>query len=392
MLLWFPDDADQLVNALRGARRVVVGTAILGGGPATSVIQALASKGVPVVVVTGCGGGLTFRESVERLERAGAVVLVVDDRDGALFHPKVVAVVSADEQVTLFVGSANLTGGGFRRNTEAVFQTTATVADVDAIEARLRSAGRLIPMADLPLRPKPPPFKKDPKRASLGDLLLLDWPGFVDAVDAVAASWNKRGWNVFDAGAGVGWMDTLDDLLDLAGTDVAALSQDQRDVLVGMRGDKDVAYFGDFAHTPAKQFVRDPGAYAAQSAAIDAARRAVGRIGDPITLAAAQDAFDSLTKVKWVSAGVASRLLLSVRPDVFVSVNRGSKHLLNEQVGLTFPDEDKSKIRKHYGRLLEMVMGAPWWSAPRPRDLHGRVIWDARAALLDIFLYSKGGS
>lgn len=393
MLLWLPENTDQILAELREARRAVVATGILGGGPALDVLVALAA-GVPVLVVTGCGGGLTRRDAVERLRNAGAEVRVVDDRTGGLFHAKVYAVEKNDRAVT-FVGSANLSSGGFAENREAMQRAEGPIAEIDALEARLRVVGPLLlDLDDLPTAPRvvghfPPKLKKP---IPLSAVLTLDWDDYVNAVLGMDGWWKAQGHDIF--GEGVGWIRTLTALQDNTRAPLASLPLDARQILVGKRPGDDVAYFGDFNATPKRQVILKPTEpeHVASAAIIDAARAAVGQVGDPISLKQAGAAFDSLIGLSGVWLGVASRLLLSVRPDVFVSVNEGSREQLRAETGLILPVQAPgSRKCPAYSDLLGRVMAAPWWDVPCPSDPDGATIWRARAALLDVFVYKTLG-
>ncbi|WP_057920472.1 hypothetical protein [Lysobacter capsici] len=95
--------------------------------------------------------------------------------------------------------------------------------------------------------------------------------------------------------------------------------------------------------------------------------------------------------VAWVSSGQgqgrhwkASRLLSVKRPDVFVSVNNGSKPKLARLIG-----GKRIDTVKQYLALLDRIWSTKWYGASEPEDEHSASIWCCRAALLDSALYER---
>lgn len=394
MILWHPEHRARLLACIREADRIIIATGILGGGPIVDALAAVAGS-VSVLVVTGCGGGLTRRDAVERLREAGGEVRVVDDRTGGLFHAKVYA-VAAGGAATAIVGSANLSAGGFGANDEAMAEVTLTTADLEALEARLRKAGPLLhDLADLPTPPRSSGRMKSPPRGRipLGEVLGMSWSDYLDAVLHMDAWWKSRPQPLDVFAEGVGWLPTIDALQAIPRKPLAALPELARRILVGKRAEEDVAYFGDFNATPVRDTVLHPTKpdNIHDATVIDAIRARVGSVGDPLSLDDAVAAFDELTAIKGVWLGVAGRLLLSVRPDVFVSVNEGSRSLLVSETGLRLPKQAPPKRRcADYCALLARVQEAPWYAAPKPSDGEGEAVWKARAALIDVFVYEPG--
>lgn len=88
-----------------------------------------------------------------------------------------------------------------------------------------------------------------------------------------------------------------------------------------------------------------------------------------------------LTEVEGISIGVASRLLVAKRPDLFVSVNNGSRPALSRLIGT------KVSKAKDYLTLLQMLWSTPWFRSPRPENAAEQRIWDHRVGILDSALY-----
>lgn len=98
----------------------------------------------------------------------------------------------------------------------------------------------------------------------------------------------------------------------------------------------------------------------------------------------ATELVDGMTKIHGVSIGVASRLMAVKRPDLFVSVHKGSQRGLGRLLGrgaISTPD--------HYRSLLEIVWGLDWHRSPQPDSPREQMVWQRRAALLDSALYEE---
>ncbi len=401
MLLWAPDHRHRILALISAATRIVIGTGNLGTGDVVKAIGARAKAGVPVAITTGCGGGTTHQYEVTRLrEECGAQVRVVDDRSGGLFHAKVYA-FSLPEGDRALVGSANLSGAGFGQNREVMVEVELQSGELNEIASRLAGAGpELADLSQLPwLRPPGPGPKSDPKeRIGLGAVLEMNWSSFVDAVWTMHRWWRKRARPRLNVMNGTpGWVDTLQRLEVLATTPIAEMSITDRRTLVGCRnvgdGRTDVAFLGGFDRTPARHYLlkAESPEHTAVAAQIDCVRATVGAVGSRLSPNKARTAFRALVDIHGVATAVASRLLLAVRPDIFVPVNDGNRAMLRQETGLSFPKTTKQTTKQvsDYVALLKRVQAAPWYDSPPPTDHAELVIWRARAALLDIFVYQS---
>lgn len=397
MLIWTPDHAHRLTTLIGAATRIIIGTGNLGTGAVVQAIGARAKAGVPVSITTGCGGGTTRRHAVTWLrDDCGATVRVVDDRSGGLFHAKVYAFALPDGDRAL-VGSANLSGAGFGQNREVMVEVALAPGELEALAGRLSSAGpELTDLNLLPeMRATAVVLPETPaRRVGLASVLTMDWPQYVLAIRQMDRWWARRGLNVLHGTPG--WVDTLERVETRAAGPLRALSLEGRRTLVGFRGGDttgpNVAFFGDFGGTPAKSFVYSPDHpdHAAAVDRIDTVRASVGSIGDALLLGQARTAFESLVGIHGIASGVASRLLFSVRPDIFVPVNDGNRVLLRRATGLRLRQQARRPVQvAEYASLLERIQAAPWFSAPPPSDGDELIIWRARAALLDIFVYQS---
>jgi len=104
----------------------------------------------------------------------------------------------------------------------------------------------------------------------------------------------------------------------------------------------------------------------------------------PVTLIQATKLLTALTEIKGIKLGVATRFFAVKRPDLFVSINNGSRpQLAALQCGR------EVRTLPQYIKLLADVWGTEWHQSKRPADKIEAIFWDRRAALLDAALYEQ---
>jgi hypothetical protein len=92
-------------------------------------------------------------------------------------------------------------------------------------------------------------------------------------------------------------------------------------------------------------------------------------------------AFEGEPRVGGIAS--ASRLLAMKRPDCFVCIDKQNKTGLSAHFGL---GASAVNLENYWPDLVEPIWSSPWWRAPRPRRVDGK-IWDGRAAFLDALFY-----
>lgn len=102
-----------------------------------------------------------------------------------------------------------------------------------------------------------------------------------------------------------------------------------------------------------------------------------------VSLAQATELLAELTKVKGIKLAVATRFFALKRPDLFVSVNNGSREKLAE-----LQEGRPVKTLKQYIKLLSALWDTEWHQAPRPTKKADAALWDCRVALLDAAVYA----
>jgi hypothetical protein len=383
---WTPDHVERLLELAEAADRIVIGTAYLSANPLVNVLLRRA-RTVPVIVVAGLSAG-TDRVVAEALSAAGAEVLLAPAQPGGgRVHAKIYGFVRGDAG-TLVVGSGNLTGATYfpGGNVEVFMEEPVAAATIIGIEHRLRSLGTVHDLGELPDTDAPATGGAAAPGVPPG-LLQMSWAQFVAAMSAQNAAWKCHWGDTF--GEGSSWFDTLSRLRTVARGPIAELSLEQRKVLAGAQlRAVNPAFFGNLsaAGTVNGHLIRaDTRSILSE---LDAARRSMGEIGEPLPIPDAMRAFERIANLSGFGFASASRLLGAVRPDIFVILNNASIQGLNTLLAYDpFPNNQVTPANlARYARLLGLVRGAPWWGSPRP---HGpdAFIWEGRALLLDAFVY-----
>ena len=82
--------------------------------------------------------------------------------------------------------------------------------------------------------------------------------------------------------------------------------------------------------------------------------------------------------------GIASRLLALKRPDQFVCFDSKNQRELCKDFGIQQTGMD---YERYWDEIIERIMDSPWWNSPRPHSEGESVVWDGRAAMLDVIFY-----
>lgn len=83
--------------------------------------------------------------------------------------------------------------------------------------------------------------------------------------------------------------------------------------------------------------------------------------------------------------GTATRLLSMKRPDTFLCVDAANLKKLAQDVGMRRPD--KLDYERYWTEVVERLQQAPWWQSPEPKQQNEAKAWRARAAMLDAIFY-----
>jgi len=86
------------------------------------------------------------------------------------------------------------------------------------------------------------------------------------------------------------------------------------------------------------------------------------------------------------SIGIATRLLCMKRPDVFVCFNGGNEERFCAGFGIA---KLNGNYERYWKEIIERIFDCDWYKNPDPKDEDEERIKEARATLLDCFLYDK---
>lgn len=81
---------------------------------------------------------------------------------------------------------------------------------------------------------------------------------------------------------------------------------------------------------------------------------------------------------------VASRLLAMKRPDQFLCLDSKNLRRLCEDFGI---QKTGMTYDRYWDDIIERILDAPWWNADRPKNMKHAAIWNGRAAMLDVLFY-----
>lgn len=82
--------------------------------------------------------------------------------------------------------------------------------------------------------------------------------------------------------------------------------------------------------------------------------------------------------------GIASRLLALKRPDYFVCFDSKNKKELCQDFEIKQSGMDYDR---YWEEIIERIIDSAWWNEPRPHNALARTVWDGRAAMLDAIFY-----
>jgi HKD family nuclease len=356
----------------------------------------------PMRAIVGIRGNATHPNALRAILRYGQ--LRIPKNVERLFHPKFYLFHQQERQIG-WIGSANLTRPGFQLNDELVFEFeddgkarqwfdqlwSSLAQDCSSIVDNYEE--NWVPPPPPPQRPLDHPQLNEPNDVYRAGRELRDWPSFVAGIseaDRYWRDWSKNEKNPFSVvGDGVSWLETItlgcavvrrNDWSELSKEDrFIILGRDRYGLLGSMIGaGKANQVFK--AATPEHLRIRRAIRTALQPA-IDAA--------DHEFADAASSFLEAVNQIPGFGGAIATRLLALARPDRAVSVNDGSKEHLAQLTGL--PPNSLSHAphgrARSYIDLLRWFEDQEWYSNPTPKGPYERSLANARAALIDSFVY-----
>ena len=369
-------------------------------------IEALAMSGAEIRMVVGLSKNFTIPTTLKRLAKFAELRIVSDEPPG-IFHPKYYCFHG--ERTICWVGSANMTGGGFGGNVELVhefelkknedrkwFEGLWADLEPDPWPAIREYEERYTPPKSTS---RPTALDGEPDVPSLAD--IVKWREFVEGLQAYDEyyRYHEYGFDVF--GETHSWLHTI-----MSGREVVRLNDwtklTKRECYI-LRGftskHGDEGNWGLLGNLPVGQapFVLNnenmPG--------VGGERREIREQIGSVLLAANNIANDAHAAVQTIRAmrriegersgighAAATRWLALARPDCLVSLNSKSAYGLGEVSGL--PRNSDGLADVYTNLLQDWLFETSWFNefnGRLPDDPLERDIWNCRAALVDVFVY-----
>lgn len=308
-------------------------------------------------------------------------------RGSGTFHPKL-AVARKGDKVRVLMGSSNLTEGGFGLNTELNvllrFEANSTHARAfdNVVDECMKKGGplnlRWLEGYELDYRNRP--RQNGWVHASQWHLetiedLELDWDGFVRAVRSQEGRplGDDIQLSLFDHERS--YFAEFDRMAPVVASKPRFQDWDEPERVAALGLKPSSGYLGRMKRA---------------SMAIHGVRTGpelVGRFLDAIPKSGPipRDVFEhvirGLMAIPNVGIGVATRLLVAIRPDMYLPVNDANQAEITRLFG--------KEINKplHYIQLMDRIWATPWFRSPRPLDKDQARLWDNRVAILDAVIY-----
>lgn len=307
------------------------------------------------------------------------------------FHPKIILGRKGDKRRAI-VGSANFTTAAYTSNTELSMllrgkSTEPAFKEIEEfIETQWLRGVELDNkwLADYTLTWQKAKLQKivvpgsKLEVASVTDL-DMPWSKYVEIIKGQEGRRLANGYRIRVSGAAPSYFEELR-LVSAAfrrEPRFANLSKEERDLMMGI-GNASSGLLGSM----------QPAGYA--KGIVNQSPGLIGNLLDrlpldgPVSLSQTADLLGELTQLKGIKIGVATRFFAVKRPDLFVSVNNGSR----PQLAMLQGGREVKKLSQ-YIDLLADVWATEWHRSKRPSEKSEAILWDRRAAILDAALYES---
>ena len=398
----------RLKKHLRKATHVDIAVAWAGPCDAVDELE-ISAENTKIRIAVGLSNNFTDPDTLDRLKEFADLRIGTSPSNG-IFHPKYYR-FRTPKKTICWIGSANLTNGGFISNTELVYEFEVKNKEVknkkdlkwfkllwknlepDPTEAIINYKENYTPPS-CPPRPKPRETDTDPELPSLAD--IKTWADFVSGLQALNdyCHYRESSWDIL--GETHSYLHTIK-----VGREVVRLSSwtnlTRRECYI-LRGEKrgnanEEGNWGLLGTLPmgATPYVFNPVNMPGVGPVRQQIRQQIDRVlnANSSEIAnVAQNAIKAITEIKLenpkhhIGIASATRWLTLARPDRLLSINSKSSDKLGELSGLP-----KSSLAKNYAALLDWVYTQPWFKSSQPNNPLEQDIWNCRAALLDAFIY-----
>ena len=349
-----------------------------------------------IKAIVGIAFNHTHPDAIEWFSDIGADIRVFKD-DAGLFHPKIY-LFRGQQRYALFIGSSNLTYGGFYANCETNCLIEGIVAeetakDITSLEetlakwhtpyfsieptARWLNSYRQRYKAAAQKQRKqgirtPPRSEEGISPASW--LQHADWGIYYRKVLAGLKQHERNGQgyhNVLDATARE---------LSTPWTTAYFKDIEKRRILGGI---KQYEWFGHVAASGQFRSLLANGT-SKQYTSIVEAINAIAQLNLPIPWSQLKSHLDRLISLG-PTMKVWSRLLCIVRPDLYCTVAANSvRQNLSSMLGIS---QRRFARSEEYIQLTRLIHSSPWFNSNKPSDKTQAKVWKRRAAFLDAVFY-----
>ncbi|MXX94960.1 MAG: hypothetical protein F4039_02265 [Gammaproteobacteria bacterium] len=387
------------------ATKIDIAVAWVGPCDAVEVLKNCNAK---IRMAVGISGNNTYPDTLEELAALETVELrIYPDEPREIFHPKYYCFYGPKN--VCWVGSPNLTLGGFRRNVELVSESVIdsekdTKYWFESIWNKLDTnpSHHIKKYRESWEKPKfPPSPRRIPQHEELPALTEIHtWDNFVDALRTYDE--HCRSEQYFSVlGDTHSWLHTA-----LVGNKVVriedwtTLTERQCYVLRGLTTKNETegvwGLFGRLKQARQASYILNN----ERKPSVNVCRRIIRQELEPIFGCpfvdlpnVAQRAVYGISRVHrrgvsyTVGAAAASRWLTLARPDGLVSVNSRSKTMFSTATQLP-----QHSLHAKYDRLIRWIHEQAWFNEYNKKEPKTRLekdIWDCRAALVDVFSYSS---
>lgn len=394
----------RLRKHLKKANHVDIAVAWAKPCDAIDELEISAKNNTKIRIAVGLSYNSTNPTTLDRLKEFADLRIGTSPSNG-IFHPKYYC-FRTPKKTICWVGSANLTNGGFRSNAELIhefevknkedlkwFELLWKNLEPDPMEEITNYKENYTPPSRPP-RPKPRKADTKPELPSLVD--IKTWDDFVSGLKALDDYCHYRGshWDIL--GETHSYLHTIK-----VGREVVRLrnwtnlTQRECYILRGYKRDTSEGNWGLLGTLPmgATPYVFNPVNMPRVRPVRQQIRQQVDRVlnANSSEIAnVAQNAIKAITEIKLenpkhhIGLASATRWFTLARPDRLLSINSKSSHKLGE---LSELPKTPGSLTNKYATLLNWVYAQPWFKSSQPSNPLEQDIWNCRAALLDAFIY-----
>ncbi|MBE0581266.1 phospholipase D family protein [Devosia sp.] len=396
----------RLAELVRDATAIDIATAWASPGQAMDAVLERAGS-IPLRAIVGIAGWATHPSALRAFAEGGHLRIPTK---APLFHPKVI-LFHHGERTTAWIGSANLTRSGYQQNREVMFEVAeghgirqwfdeiwASLPHdpsdvVDDYEANWRPDRAFHePIADLE-ETGPVPSVLDPLPDG------ADWAAYVEAIGRASRFWKSQNVHWTVDGEGPSWLTTINlGNAIVKRADFARLTYLEYRVLLGIELRGEHSAYGLLGSMKGAGLAKE--AFNPSNGRPPAVRLHVRKLLQPVMDSSFEDFPEvasrfiaRISEIEGFAGSVATRLIVLARPDLAVSVNNGSKAMLELYSGIrgsALSKPRRPKASGSYPELLEYLGTQPWYRSPKPRNPYERMLSSSRGALLDAIAYGHG--